>query len=675
MRRGVARSWMALVLLAALAGGVRAQAPQPVAPAPQPDAPAPDETPAEADAEADAEGEADVEADVDPETDPEAEVAPDANPQAEAEPEAEPDADTQAEADPDEVAPLADPPAEPALPAEHRPELALELQLPEGQDQLYTGDVLTLVLTADAPAADDLNVPRDQSFAPFEILSRDARTEARGERARHTFTLELLALEPGEHELRPMRVRVITPDGLVGEVETDARPIRVASVLGNEPDAQPKPPTEPVVVMEEDDTLWWVLGILGVIVATALLTWLFLRWWRKRQKELEPAPPPRPPWEVAIEKLEALRRDRDAAVAEGRVVEWVDGVSDAVREYLGGRYGFDGLESTTDEVLAELRRSKRVHLNVDEVAALLGDCDLVKFAQATFDEAQCDNLLAGAFRVVRTSAPRPEMGGARPPSASAPRGPVGASAAQPAAGAPLPDDHPDARWMPSAETPQGGAPDAGAADPSAADPSTADPSTGDPSAADPSAAGPGAPGEGSSERAAAAPASPAQSAPAGPSAGSGEASRWAPPAGAAGPAAAPESAPAEGKPTESRWAPAAAGPSDEAPASGDASPPRPIPQTLPPRESPVARPIPQTIPPAEGADTLPERRFDIPAASPEELASGDAGSAAGATPTAGADPAAGATPATGADETARRGEPADATPSAPDAPDDEGGRP
>ena len=60
-------------------------------------------------------------------------------------------------------------------------------------------------------------------------------------------------------------------------------------------------------------------------------------------------PPPRPPEEVAFEKLEAA--ERSGWLEEGEVKLFHVAVSEAVREYLGGRYGFDSLEQTTEELL------------------------------------------------------------------------------------------------------------------------------------------------------------------------------------------------------------------------------------------------------------------------------------------------------------------------------------
>ncbi|MFK8001197.1 MAG: hypothetical protein AB8H86_16505 [Polyangiales bacterium] len=328
---------------------------------------------------------------------------------------------------------------------EHRP--VVELRIADGE--IYTGDVVTLTLTALAPALDDISVPSEQEVAPFEILDTDVRTEERPDGVLHTFTLELLALEPGEHELAPFRIRVLTPEGVIGHVDSEALTIRVASVIGNEPNAEPRPPTQPVPLMEEDPTLYWVGGALLLILLTALFTWIFARWWRAREKAAAPPPPPRPPEEIALEKLNALRQRRDAMLREGQGVEFVDHVSDAVREYLGHRFSFEGLESTTDEVLARMRKRKLRGVGIDEIAGLLQDCDLVKFAKADFTLEQSELLLSGSFRIVRATT------NAMPAQSMAPRAVPAAPTTAPAA-----QDSAEARWMPKPAAPDAAAPDA-----------------------------------------------------------------------------------------------------------------------------------------------------------------------------------------------------------------------
>ncbi|MFT5355267.1 MAG: hypothetical protein ACI9KE_002483 [Polyangiales bacterium] len=340
---------------------------------------------------------------------------------------------------------------------EHRP--LVELRVSDGE--VYTGDVVTVTLTALAPALDDISVPSEQDVAPFEILDTDVRTEERPEGVLHTFTLELLALEPGEHILAPFRVRVLTPDGVIGHVETEPLTIRVGSVLGNEPNAEPRPPTQPVPLLEEDPTLYWVGGALLLILLTALFTWVFARWWRAREKAAAPPPPPRPPEDIALEKLNALRQRRDAMLREGQGVEFVDHVSDAVREYLGHRFSFEGLESTTDEVLARMRKRKLRGVGIEEIAGLLQDCDLVKFAKADFTLDQSELLLTGSFRIVRATT------NAMPaPQPMAPAAAAAAAAAAPKK-EPVQTDA-EARWMPKAAPVQALEEEPPAAEPQAA---------------------------------------------------------------------------------------------------------------------------------------------------------------------------------------------------------------
>jgi hypothetical protein len=102
---------------------------------------------------------------------------------------------------------------------------------------------------------------------------------------------------------------------------------------------------------------------------------------------------------VAFEKLDEVRHA--GLLATQRFSEYYDRVGDAVREYCGHRYGFDGLECTTDEMLTELRRSALVGVTVEDVSIFLQQCDLVKFARMTPSEDDCQKALGDAELIVR----------------------------------------------------------------------------------------------------------------------------------------------------------------------------------------------------------------------------------------------------------------------------------
>ena len=117
--------------------------------------------------------------------------------------------------------------------------------------------------------------------------------------------------------------------------------------------------------------------------------------------------PARPPWEVAFEELYDLRHA--GLVAEARFAEHFDRVSDIVRKYLGARFGFDGLESTTREVLFVLRRLTPPLESLDSIESFLRQADLVKFAKTVPSAEDCELALTRAERIISTTLPETKV--------------------------------------------------------------------------------------------------------------------------------------------------------------------------------------------------------------------------------------------------------------------------
>jgi hypothetical protein len=224
-------------------------------------------------------------------------------------------------------------------------------------------------------------------------------------RRQTTLDLYLVALpkEPGRSTLTlpALPVSIARANNDIVTLCTKPHTIVVEDPTASTPDAQPKPNHPARVQREEwvalERALSW--GLIGAIGGGAV-AWLLYRW-AKRPKPEAPPPPPRPAWVIALERLDEVRH---AGLLETkRFSEFFDRVNDAVREYLGARFGFDGLESTTDETLAALRRIAHFALPLPEVAAFLQDCDLVKFADVTPTLQECERALADAENVVRTT--------------------------------------------------------------------------------------------------------------------------------------------------------------------------------------------------------------------------------------------------------------------------------
>ncbi|MGB8224532.1 MAG: hypothetical protein WCF10_18205, partial [Polyangiales bacterium] len=137
----------------------------------------------------------------------------------------------------------------------------------------------------------------------------------------------------------------------------------------------------------------------------ALLAWLFMRWWHRRDRPEPAPPPPPPPWEIALAELRELERGRADAISEGRTEQWVDAVSDSVRAYLGRRFGFHGLESTTDEIAEELRQAESLAIEPHDAVGFLDQCDLVKFAKASLADDASHTLIDDALALVERTHP------------------------------------------------------------------------------------------------------------------------------------------------------------------------------------------------------------------------------------------------------------------------------
>jgi len=243
---------------------------------------------------------------------------------------------------------------------------------------------------------------------------------ANGATTKLTIPILLLPKNPGRNRmtLPPLPVAVARASGELVTLCTEPHDVTVDDPTSSTPDAKPHPNPLPRQQLEE-----WTLAkqltigaLVGAVVA-ALAAWLITRWMR-RPRPAPPPPPPRPPWEVAFEELFAIRY---AGLAKDeRFAEHYDRVSDAVRKYLGGRYGFDGLETTTREMTSILRRVEPPVVELSSILNFLDECDLVKFARFTPSDEDCTRILDRGEHIVRVTIP---------PQISAPTGPARVPAA------------------------------------------------------------------------------------------------------------------------------------------------------------------------------------------------------------------------------------------------------
>ena len=141
--------------------------------------------------------------------------------------------------------------------------------------------------------------------------------------------------------------------------------------------AIPAAPVPPVPLTETHWVLIWAVIILGVAVTATGTTLAVIRW---RRLHLQPPPPPPiPPHERARTRLRRLAASD--LLETGAFADYYTELSETLREYLGGRFGFDSMDLTTTELTQRLKRVRLEGMILEEVVILLGDFDLVKFAK------------------------------------------------------------------------------------------------------------------------------------------------------------------------------------------------------------------------------------------------------------------------------------------------------
>jgi hypothetical protein len=219
---------------------------------------------------------------------------------------------------------------------------------------------------------------------------------------RREFTLRVAGYEPGETQIPAVEVTYLGKNGEVRSAKTAPVPIKIASLIANEPEPAPKEIAPPVPVLQQDLLLVYIAGGLLAAALGALLTWLVVRKLRARVL-LRPGPPPRPAHEVALEKLDRLGTYGFLENADNRPFYFA--VSEVIREYLGARYGFDSLELTTDELCTELRRTAARELVLGQIEGWLSGCDLVKFAKISPTASEARGTLETAILIVTSTRP------------------------------------------------------------------------------------------------------------------------------------------------------------------------------------------------------------------------------------------------------------------------------
>ncbi len=272
----------------------------------------------------------------------------------------------------------------PVIPFHRQAKLAISVEAPSGTE-VELPDIAGLIggLTLVGP----LSAPQ---------------TEALKDGGRHiTTTYFLDAIWIGEYPIQPITVEVgdkqVTVPGPVLCVR-DLTSEELEAATQFVPNAGPMDPERALL-----KTWWfWVLcaATVGLLLAGTGVYWL------RRKRSAAPAPP-RPPWEVAYERLRAL--DEQQLPEQGEFEAYYVELSWILRQYIEDRFQIRAPEETTPEFLAEAARGGQFSENHQKLlAAFLRHADLVKFAQYEPGLADMERNMAETLRFIDETVPAPE---------------------------------------------------------------------------------------------------------------------------------------------------------------------------------------------------------------------------------------------------------------------------
>jgi hypothetical protein len=267
------------------------------------------------------------------------------------------------------------------------------------------GDRILYTLSVTRPATGLVKYPSDSdavAFYPFEILSKKVLSDEKsGESITEKLQYTLAVYDTGESVIPPLTLTYLSGKPNDSTLfETDSRKIKVRSVLDTtQKDILDIKPVQTLSIP------WWVWLLIVLVLAVIIGGgyWLVQRWQKQPAAPKEKLPPQKEPYQIALEKLEAMEKLSPETQQEFK--QYYSSLSEILREFIEKHYRVPALEQTTSEIDYALRR-KLTALETEKVRTILESADLVKFAKFYPSLMEAKENLSRTRECVRFGAPK-----------------------------------------------------------------------------------------------------------------------------------------------------------------------------------------------------------------------------------------------------------------------------
>lgn len=217
-------------------------------------------------------------------------------------------------------------------------------------------------------SGDDEKSPSE--FVPLYIINNASRNDS--DTNGITINLSLTYYRPGNYTMP--EIKISGKDGISIGYKIPSVIIEAINTEGIFEEIEP-----PMSLSGNHTRLIWI--IIAVIVIAAAVFFLY-RYLKKKRKPLVIEETPLPPIKIFLNEVENLKLKN--LIAEGKINEYVFGISIIFRRYLSLTLNFDAAEMTTDEISSKIKKFMPPEIYSvcgDEIISNMRLWDLSKFAE------------------------------------------------------------------------------------------------------------------------------------------------------------------------------------------------------------------------------------------------------------------------------------------------------
>ena len=191
--------------------------------------------------------------------------------------------------------------------------------------------------------------------------------------------VRITSFDSGSYVLPPIPFFLVRPSGVVDTLWFEGPVLEVTTIPIDTATYQPfdikGQMTYPLTAKEIFP--WTALIFLLLLAAYILYRWIRHR--RENRPLFGKPKPKEPAYLVAFRQLEEIKAQK--LWQSGKIKPFYTAVTDVLRIYIAERWGIQAMEQTSAELLGALKQEQLDKALLEELGAMLGVADLVKFAK------------------------------------------------------------------------------------------------------------------------------------------------------------------------------------------------------------------------------------------------------------------------------------------------------